>query len=174
MDEEEKKVEKGHSRKKRIKHLRFFKKRKKSELRPFVEQKKNRRLKKTLGILSLVILALFILIAILIGIRYAFEVYKGAISSKEIVAGNVTMPESNEELAALFLEDGITIEKLQSSSFSAKLTVQVTNGPKVILSRSKDLKVQVQLLDSILRRLIIEDKKPTVIDLRYNKPIVKF
>ncbi len=174
MDEEEKKVEKGHSRKKRVKHLRFFKKRKKSELRPFVEQKKNRRLKKILGVLFFVTLVLFVLIGVLIGIRYVFEVYRGAASSKEIVAGNVTMPESNEELMVLFSEDGIAIEPIESSSFSAKLTIQVTNGPMVILSRSKDLKTQVQLLDSILRRLIIEDKKPTVIDLRYNKPIVKF
>lgn len=173
MEEEEKKVDKP-SRKKRIKHLRFFKKRKKSELRPFIEQKKNRRLKKILGVLFLIIIALFVLIGILIGIRYALEVYKGAQSSKEIVVGNVTVPESNEELMALFLEDGITIEPIESSSFSAKLTIQVTNGPRVILSRSKDVKTQVQLLESILRRLIIEDKKPTVIDLRYNKPIVKF
>lgn len=60
------------------------------------------------------------------------------------------------------------------SSSSGSLRADLIDGSQVYFSYEKDIEWQISSLQSIIRRLTIENKLPAVIDLRYNRPIVKF
>ena len=60
------------------------------------------------------------------------------------------------------------------SSASGALRADLPEGTQVYFSYKNDLKWQISSLQRILIRLTIENKVPSVIDLRYNRPIVKF
>lgn len=78
-------------------------------------------------------------------------------------------------------EKGILFESVMVSSDEASFVVRLDKASTVLFSPYKDVDWQVSSLQQILSRLTIdkgltsqEGKKPLVVDLRYNKPTVKF
>ena len=73
-------------------------------------------------------------------------------------------------------------EKLRQYDFEIKEVlfennyIQITLGDKTIIffSLNKDLTSQVASLQFVLSRNKIEGRKPSIIDLRFEKPILKF
>lgn len=57
---------------------------------------------------------------------------------------------------------------------SRELTVFLKTGPKVLISLNKNIKEQVDSLQLILERAKIEGKQIELIDLRFDKPIIKY
>lgn len=84
---------------------------------------------------------------------------------------------SNDDVSQLrkdLSDVGLQTDSITQASMDATLFVQIKDGPKVYFSPQEDLKNQVSSLQLIISRLTIEKKNPTVVDFRYNKPIVKF
>lgn len=65
-------------------------------------------------------------------------------------------------------------DKIMIASNDASIVVQLEHGPTVYFSPEQDFKIQVSSLQLIISRLTIEKKQPNIVDLRYDKPIVKF
>ena len=74
----------------------------------------------------------------------------------------------------LIIDSDIKIEKFGYASGSSVLELKIEDGATVYFSNSINFTEQAELLKKILYSLKSEDKKPLVIDLRYNRPIVKF
>ena len=95
---------------------------------------------------------------------------KNTIIEKPIVKSNL-----NAELSQELASHNIEFDKIVQSTGSARLYTQIKDGPTVVFSDSKNADSQVSSLQLILRHLTIEQgKKAKLIDLRFNKPIVKF
>lgn len=77
-------------------------------------------------------------------------------------------------IAKILRINNITYSDLEYSAGGSTITFTIPKGPHVILSGSKDITDQVELLVKIIRKLGIENKNPTTINLQYSRPIVKF
>ncbi|MBI4096935.1 MAG: hypothetical protein HY428_00775 [Candidatus Levybacteria bacterium] len=67
----------------------------------------------------------------------------------------------------------VAYERIQSSSDSAIL-VTLKSGEEVVMSKTRNLDEQISSLQLILSRLTMEGKRISQLDLRYDKPVVKF
>jgi hypothetical protein len=65
-------------------------------------------------------------------------------------------------------------EKVMIASEDASIVVQLEHGPTVYFSPEQNFETEVSSLQLIISRLTIEKKQPNIVDLRYDKPIVKF
>lgn len=87
---------------------------------------------------------------------------------------------SYEDLAEMLKEKNIEVESLKISSVSGNIIAKLKDGPTVYFTLEKDVGPQVSSLQLIISRLTIdggqktESKKPTLIDLRFVNPVVKF
>jgi len=80
-----------------------------------------------------------------------------------------------DDAKKILLEHSVSIGSAGYASGSGVFTLKIEGGgPTVYFSENLDFKEQVKLLKRILENLNLEDKDARVIDLRYNKPIVKF
>lgn len=79
-----------------------------------------------------------------------------------------------EQLSAGLSQKNILMESLAESSSSGLFIGKVKDGPRVYFTQTREAKWQVDSLELILRRLTIDNKKPTLIDFRFDQPIVKF
>lgn len=71
-------------------------------------------------------------------------------------------------------EKGLTAETIDLSTNKTVLTLELEDGPTVILSSSYDVDWQISSLQSIIYKLTIDNKQPKQIDFRFGKPVVKF
>lgn len=79
-----------------------------------------------------------------------------------------------DDLRKRIEEKGIELSSLEMSSKSALIIGKIKNGPKIYFSEDKDVEWQASSLQLIVSRLTIDNKKPNLIDLRFDKPIVKY
>lgn len=89
-----------------------------------------------------------------------------------VVAGNQIVDIEDE-----LRKQGFRFDEVKRSSSSARIYTTITDKNDkitIVFSSERDIEWQVSSLQSILSRLTIEKKRPTLIDLRFNKPIVKF
>lgn len=101
---------------------------------------------------------------------YSLELKKEVPIVKPVVSSNSTL-----ELEKILRKSGLQFDQIKRSSGSARLYTTLTDGPTVVFSDSKDPQVQVSSLQLILTRLTIEQgKNAKMIDMRFNKPVVKF
>lgn len=85
--------------------------------------------------------------------------------------------EKNNDVSVLkkdLEEANLFPEEVTVASSDASIVVQLDHGPTVYFSPDQDFKTQVSSLQLIISRLTIEKKQPNIVDLRYDKPIVKF
>jgi hypothetical protein len=76
-------------------------------------------------------------------------------------------------LEKILKENKITytsVFKLQYTSYMIKLS----NGSQVIISSQKDINKEISSLQFILKRLTMEGKEFTKLDLRFDKPVITF
>lgn len=161
------------SSKRRI-HVSLFKKRKKAKIRSIVVTKRSAREKFLFQIILLCIIVIFLCVGVLFGVQKILNlsVFQG--NDKPIIVPVLNDVVTSEDVARAFDKTHLNVEKIANASNSAIFEVKIEDGPTVILSGLRNVTDDVVLVDSILRRLTIENKKPIIIDLRYNKPIVKF
>ncbi len=91
-----------------------------------------------------------------------------------VFANPYTRQNQFAEAEALLSAKGFEVESKTVSKDKSVLTVALHNGPTVLFSSSTDLEWQISSLHSIMYKLTIDNKRPTEIDFRFEKPIVKF
>lgn len=91
---------------------------------------------------------------------------------------SIILPFTAVDEAAVLRKDlsavGLAAMSIETASGDGTLIVQIKEGPKVYFSPQEDIKSQVSSLQLIISRLTIEKRNPTLVDFRYNRPIVKF
>ncbi|HVT00852.1 MAG TPA: hypothetical protein VHE53_01290 [Patescibacteria group bacterium] len=78
------------------------------------------------------------------------------------------------ELKKKLNEKNLVFDSLNQASMSSVIIGKMPDGPTVYFSDSKDVEWQVGALTLIMSHLTIDNKKPSFVDLRGTKPIVKF
>ena len=124
---------------------------------------------KTIVVLALVFTSLFIAFKFILPFFPKIEIK----SNQSIVVPlgqNFDFQKLREKLS----EKGINFDSIDVSSNSGVVIGKVTGGPKVYFASDKDVDWQVSSLQLIISRLTIDNKKPNLIDLRFDKPIVKY
>lgn len=169
--EEDQKIEPVRKSKKR--RVSLFKKRKKSDIRPFVREKKHREYKKLLRNFAICVLLLFLIAAILYGIK--MYVVSGVFHKNTVIINpsGSSLP-SNDQILSTLHNKGLSIEDIQFATDSATLIFVMDGKVKVYLSKEKDINDQLDMVEAIDKQMIEDGKQAFSIDLRYNKPIVKF
>lgn len=155
-------------------HFSLFKKRKKAKIRSIIVTQKSAREKKFFLFIFLIVFILFVIVVLLFGLRQITNLSFFQGGGKSIIVPIVEHEPTRDDIVKAFDKTHLSISTIENASNSAIFEIKLENGPKVIISSLKNVDEEVVLVDSIIRRLTIENKNPVVIDLRYNKPIVKF
>lgn len=120
----------------------------------------------------------FILIFILLRYIYPFisktSFLNVKISQNKKIINPVVQRPQIDDLRKNIEEKGIELTSLEMSTKSAVIVGKIKNGPKIYFSGDKDVEWQASSLQLIVSRLTIDNKKPNLIDLRFDKPIVKY
>lgn len=155
-------------------HFSLFKRRRKAKVRSIVINKKNVREKQFYGIIFVIIIILFVATGFIYGVKQIanLSIFQG--EKKPVIVPIIENEATKDDIIKAFNKTHLQINDIKNASNSGVFEIKLENGPKVIISSLKDVDEQVALIDSIIRRFTIENKNPNVIDLRYNKPIVKF
>lgn len=120
------------------------------------------------GLIFLVVVALF-----LIGFFYKNYLLR-EISTTKIITPGVQNVVEVDKARQVLVGINIEIKSFGYSTSSAALTLKIKNGPVVYFSEAVEFLKQSEVLKKILYSLKSEDRNARVIDLRYNRPIVKF
>lgn len=137
--------------------------------------------KKTRKVSYFIFLTLVLLITILTSFLILSTIAK-ILKYKEVPTNfsAIIIQSSYDDLVRLLKEKNIEVESLKISSVSANVIAKLKDGPTVYFTLDKDIAPQVSSLQLIITRLTIdggqktESKKPTLIDLRFVNPVVKF
>ena len=173
MENEEKKTQQIPQEKRIKRRVSLFKRRKKSDIRPFVKERKHREYKKLLLRFFLIVLGLFIITALLLFLR---SIVFPNIFHKNL---NILNPmgngyPDNDQIQNLLQNKGMDITRIEFASDSASVTFFIHGSTQVVLSKEKDINSQLDMADAIDRQISEDGKQAISIDLRYNKPIVRF
>jgi len=96
------------------------------------------------------------------------------LSKNEKIISPIDNDHGIDSLKQRIQDKNLKISTLKISTESGILVGEIKNGPTVYFSTSKSAESQASSLQLILSRLTIDNNKPTFIDLRFAKPIVKF
>lgn len=135
---------------------------------------KERSKKRTFFLIIFAVL-IFTLACTLFAVAFIYNnyIFKKINSSEILTPGKLTVIEFNDAKNILAKND-IDIQDFGYVSGSAQLSLKIEDGPTVYFSESVEFLDQVEILKSILYTLKNEGKNARFIDLRYNRPIVKF
>jgi len=161
--------------KKEVKEQKTFNLHKKLKNTQRIEKKTNLKKNRIVYVSTIFSLILFTsaVIIFILGLFYNYVLEK-KISSNEIISPGSQNVIEISEARRIILDKGINIRSFEYSSSSGALTLVIDNDSTVYFSDQIDFLKQVELLDKIIYSLKAEDKKAKIIDLRYNRPIVKF
>jgi hypothetical protein len=151
----------------------FLKKRKKADIRPFVRDKKQRQSKKYIVYFLVFLVGLFLLSGVLYAVR-VIVISKFFEQDEKIINPQGTPKPNNDQIEEMITSSGIQITDIQFSTASAVVEFRLKEKTHIALSTDKDIPSQLDMVTAIDRQLISDGKQAISIDLRYNKPIVKF
>lgn len=157
----------------RKRRVSLFKRRKKAELRHLVRQRKQSEYKKIIGAFILFVAIITILAAALYFIRY--HVIEPILTQNtQILTPQGTQIIDNSKAQDLINSGNLHVTDIQFATDSVIITFTIKNKTRVVLTKNKDLAKQMELVEAIDRQITMDGKQAISIDLRYNKPIVKF
>lgn len=151
----------------------FFKRRKRPEIRPFVRDHKLRKSSKLIRIVLSISAILFFLSTILILVK----VYLVPIlipEKKEILNPNGKPITTVSSFQRLLDEKSIHAKNLIIDQTSSEVRFVINDKTDIIFSLKKDLSSQMDLVKAIDQQISLDGKQAISIDLRYNKPIVRY
>ena len=93
---------------------------------------------------------------------------------KNPIIGSVSKVATANDLYKILSDKNFIMESLVESSSSGVIIGKIKDGPRVYFAKEKEAGWQVLSLELILNKLTIDNKKPVLIDLRFEQPIVKF
>ena len=132
-------------------------------------RKQNSSKKKILFIV-LFLVVLFSVVFAFISFMSRFDI--GSYFAKKDMANPLPVFSTEENLKKTFNLVGYEIKEL--SDFDTYYEATLSSRLVVIIGKDKDFSSQVASLQFILNRSKIEGKIPTKIDLRFDKPVLKY
>lgn len=127
-----------------------------------------------------VITALFVVFLLLEIFTFFSKIVSFKNPSSQIIAPSIKV-NSVLEFEKKLKEKNIQFEKIEISSQSGRILGFFPDNLQVIFSQDKDIDYQVSSLQLIIQRFTIDNnllsggnKKPKIVDLRFDKPIVRF
>lgn len=151
----------------------LFKRRKKPNIRPFVRQKKHYQFKKIIFRISICVIGLFALAGMLF-ILQKFIIPNFFLKNSQIISPQQSIPLSNPEIEKLIRENSDDATDVHFSTSSAAISYLINGSTVIYLSAEKDIAQQLSLVRSIELQIISDGKQANIIDLRYNKPVVRY
>lgn len=152
----------------------LFKRRKKPEIRAFVREKKNKNARRFFVSALIIALGLLVLGMLLVGVKLILSETTFSLNGKVIYNPQISTLIPQEEILTALKKQPFTVDEINFSSQSSVVKFTANKTTKVYLSQEKDVDEQLKVLDAILRQLALDNKETILVDLRYNKPIVKF
>lgn len=119
-------------------------------------------------------IVLSVVILFTLSIKNLLPVFKFGSTPKDSIIKPVSDLAEAGDLSDVLSENNFIMESLSESTSSGVFIGKIKDGPRVYFSKNRDPKWQVKSLVLILNKLTIDNKKPTLVDLRYEQPIVKF
>ena len=139
------------------------------------EEKKKIKSTRRVIVLNIISVALFVAALVLFVSVYLYHTFiVKRLKNKEIISPWIQNAVQVSDAERILKEELIQIGSIEYSTASGALTLVIKDGPTVYFSDNVTFGDQALLLKKILKSLKLEDRSARVIDLRYNKPIVKF
>lgn len=155
------------------KRVSFFKKRKKPKIRSTVSANSHRNYTRLIINISLIIIGLLI-VTVLLFITRRVVLPKLLNRDSVILNPQGAPPPDNNQVKNIIVNTGLVVDEVRFSTNSAVVTFTLNKVTNVILSLEKDIAGQMDIVEAISSQIIEDGKQAIYIDLRYNKPIVKF
>ncbi|MEK7559295.1 MAG: hypothetical protein AAB521_03245 [Patescibacteria group bacterium] len=133
-----------------------------------MRRKKIKR-KKRITLLKIISFFIFLLI-IFSGLYLAYSI----ILNEKIISplAQRYVVQGGENISEELLKAKILFSSIKRASESSYL-ITLSDGGLVIISPSKNIKIQISSLQLILSRLTIEGKRVKLVDFRYDRPVVR-
>lgn len=151
----------------------LFKRRKKPKIRSTVKVHSHRNYTRLIINITLVLIGIFILTVSLYILRQIF-LPKIINNDKVILNPQGSLPPDNNQVKNIILNTGLVVDNVEFSTTSAVVSFRLNKVTQVTLSLEKDIASQMDLVEAVDQQIIEDGKQAIYIDLRYNKPIVKF
>lgn len=137
-------------------------------------KRKDERIRKK-RIRTLSILAAFVALIACVALgAFAYPYFIAMISGQEEVKSAFVTQASMEKVKDLLASEKIAYTKIEYADEGETYLITLKSEEVVKLSGSKNVEAQVSTLQKLLRKLTIDNRKATQIDLRYSRPVVKF
>lgn len=133
--------------------------------------------RKVRKVFSYIFAAMFVTL-IIVGVFFAWKIASSLLSLDTNHSDNLIKPIGSATTIPILQKElsdkGIVMDSLREASESGVFEGVVRDGPKVLFSQNLDSKWQILSLVLILQKTTVDNKKPALIDLTTNRPIVKF
>lgn len=114
------------------------------------------------------VLAFFVLVIFYLSLRCIPALYQGKIINPLSYFND----KRTEEVALLLAKKKINYLSIKNNSDS--FNVFLKDNSQIIISKNKELSLQIDSLQLILNRLTIEGKRFKSLDFRFDKPIISY
>ena len=138
-----------------------------------IKRETKRRARQTLYIILMSILGVLVLILLFYLGKSASTLLSPNYSQGKLIrplGSTISISALSNKLA----QKNIIMDSLVEASESGIYIGVIKDGPTVYFSQNQDLSWQVLSVALILQRTTVDNKKPQIIDLTTNRPIVKF
>lgn len=140
-----------------------------------LNRQNKRKIKTTFSFVAGTIVVVLLVVLLASGYKLIAPLTKmGIISSNNKMIKPVGTSTTVTGLTKQLAEKNIILSSIASSSMSGVIIGKVKEGPTVYFSEIEEAAWQVEALFLIMSRTTVDNKKPTLIDLRTGRPIVKF
>lgn len=155
-----------------MRRVSLFRRRKKANLRPLVLDKKKREYKKVILLLLFFLGVVILLSLVLTAIR--IYIIDGIFVKNEEIISPQSIIIGNDEVKNIIKNQNLNTSSVAIATESGEITFVLNGKTKIFMTNRKDVATQIGLVKSIDRQITLDGKQAITIDLRYNKPIVKF
>ncbi|MBI4091759.1 MAG: hypothetical protein HY427_00935 [Candidatus Levybacteria bacterium] len=139
-----------------------------------VRRKVKREIKQVFFRILIVSMVVNALVLLVLSIKNLPPLLRVGSEQKNSIIKPVSELATRNDLSKVLSDRNFIMETLIEGSSSGIIIGQIKDGPKVYFSKNKEARWQIVSLELILNKLTIDNKKPTLIDLRFEQPIVKF
>ena len=139
-----------------------------------VKRTVRRKIKNTVFGLLFTTLVFAVIILFAISSKNLLPLLKFGSEQKNPIVKPVSEHATQNSLSKILFDKNFIMESLAEGSSSGVIIGKIKDGPRVFFSQTRDAKWQVVSLELILNKLKIDNKEPSLIDFRYEQPIVKF
>ena len=109
-----------------------------------------------------------------LSIKNIIPLLKVGSEQKNSIIKPVSELATRNDLYKVLSDKNFIMESLIEGSSSGVIIGKIKDGPIVYFAKEKEAGWQVLSLELILNKRTIDNKKPVLIDLRFEQPIVKF